>query len=286
MRAASGERDRCGHLTGGISPIDLSQMAPAVESSSLAMPQGISSRPSRAGAGSSPGRRTQLAWPHGSMTCRRSGFTASTARVRRCFPFRTDARIRAISTPCGRQTDCRWSSPPAKRPSTVARRSACPRTIRVRTTGGRTLPHGTLVAYAIADSLVIADADGTELLRISPRAQDGTVGFVDYLDLVWSPSSDQVAFSWYPVDTSGYSVVSAFTLQVLDVSSEDLTTLAAEPGIVPIRFSAEGDQLLVATHDANYAGTGLWSLTVDSSDLQMLVPGTAWGDWQPQPAEE
>lgn len=144
-------------------------------------------------------------------------------------------------------------------------------------------PDGTRVAYSTLDSLVIADAGGSELLRVTPHGSDGAVGFVQHIDFAWSPSSDRVAFTWSPVDSdTGYPVVSAFELNVVDMASGAVTLIAAEPGIVPIGFSADGQEILYATHDDEYHGTGLWSRHVDGSDARLLVSGTDWGDWQPQ----
>ncbi len=149
-----------------------------------------------------------------------------------------------------------------------------------------TLQTATLVAYATGDTLTISEADGTEV-RVVPGTLGETVGFVYPLNLVWSPSGDRVAFTWSPLDADGYVMPSSFELRVVDVSSGDVTPLAAEPGILPIRFSSDGDRILIAAEDADSAESGLWSLkAADGSDLQLLVPGTDWGDWQPQPAEE
>ncbi len=153
---------------------------------------------------------------------------------------------------------------------------------------------GTRVAYttftedrserSMTNSLVIADADGTEL-RVVPypdSLEDGTVDNVFLHNLIWSPSGDRVAFTWTPLDVNGSSVERAAELRVLDVASGIVRTAAAKRSIRPIRFSPDGDRILFAT-DGGVDGTGLWSVDADGSDVQLVVPGAGWGDWQPRP---
>jgi Tol biopolymer transport system component len=152
-------------------------------------------------------------------------------------------------------------------------------------------PDGTLVAYVTGTevgyvrtaSLVIAEADGTELQVLTYqndwRDPTGEVGYFN--DIVWSPLGDRVAFAWRSMDNSA-SVVTSSELRVLDISSGDETTIAAEPGIWgPFEYSPDGDRIL---HSRDVDGEmGLWSITADGSDAQLLVPGPDWGDWQPLP---
>jgi hypothetical protein len=79
---------------------------------------------------------------------------------------------------------------------------------------------------------------------------------------------------------------------VLDISSGDETTIAAEAGIDgPWAFSPEGDRILfsrrVLDQETGLAldgeEMGLWSISADGSDAQLLVPGGFWGDWRPMP---
>jgi Tol biopolymer transport system component len=96
---------------------------------------------------------------------------------------------------------------------------------------------------------------------------------------IWSPTSVAVQAS----DPSS----SIYELQVVDVASGTVTTLARETGAVvlgPVRFSPEGDRILYSTSDTNDAGGALWSVKVDGSNPQLLVTGTTWGDWQVVPA--
>lgn len=152
-------------------------------------------------------------------------------------------------------------------------------------------PDGTRVAYLTSsegayvrtESLVIADASGTELqvLTLQHDWGDRTDELVFFDNIVWSPLGDRVAFAWRFTDNSGSSLV-ASELRVLDISSGDETTIAAEAEIWgPLAYSPEGDRILYATRDANSHPTGLWSINADGSDVQLLVPGAAWGDWQP-----
>jgi Tol biopolymer transport system component len=151
-------------------------------------------------------------------------------------------------------------------------------------------PDGTHVAYLTGsegayirtESLVIADAIGTELqvLTLQHDWGDLTDELVFFDNIVWSPLGDRVAFTWKTTTNDGSPVASE--LRVLDISSGDETTIAAEAGIWgPLAYSPEGDRILYATRDANYHATGLWSINADGSDVQLLVPGSAWGDWQP-----
>ena len=74
---------------------------------------------------------------------------------------------------------------------------------------------------------------------------------------------------------------------MVDVLTGRETSLAAAPGLDSVHviaFSPEGDRILFSRLDANYSATSLWSVRVDGSDVQLLVPGTDWGDWQPLPA--
>jgi Tol biopolymer transport system component len=155
-------------------------------------------------------------------------------------------------------------------------------------------------------SLVIAAADGTEL-RVLAGAENNPVygpgygpiqsltscsggcAWTYYESPVVSPTGDRVAFTWSQGPYSGSldPLPRADELRVVDVASGTVTTLATATGaghLGGIRFSPEGDQILFSRSDANYAGTGLWSVHADGSDPQLLVTGTDWGDWQSLPA--
>ena len=161
-------------------------------------------------------------------------------------------------------------------------------------------PDGTRVAYVTAFegadvqtvSLVIADADGTQLQVLTYQNDwgDPTGELVYVNNLVWSPLGDRVAFSWGTQTVDGSPLASE--LRMLDASSGDETTIATEPGIWgPLAFSPEGDRILfsrrILDEETGVAldgeGMGLWSINTDGSDAQLLVPGGFRGDWQPRP---
>ena len=123
-------------------------------------------------------------------------------------------------------------------------------------------------------SLVIAEADGTVLQVIDDDSW--------YESVVWSPSGDRVLFSWTPLVDIGPE------LRLVDIGTGQVTTLASEPGISPLGFSAEGDRILFSTRGFDEGPDGpivvdgaLWSMNADGSDPQLLVPNTTWGQWQP-----
>ena len=73
---------------------------------------------------------------------------------------------------------------------------------------------------------------------------------------------------------------------MVDIASGVVASLAIpnEPyDFSVIRFSPEGDRILLSGSDPNSGATSLWSMRADGSDLQLLVYGTDWGDWQPVP---
>lgn len=143
-------------------------------------------------------------------------------------------------------------------------------------------PDGTRVAYVTSggdsetfdSSLVIAEASGTVLQVI----HEESAPIPWYHDLVWSPAGDRVLFVRTPVSDAGYPSA-ASELRLVDIGIGQVTTIAAER-IRPIRFSPEGDRILFSTWD-DVGSTGLWSMDADGSHMQLLVPNTDWGDWQP-----
>ena len=153
-------------------------------------------------------------------------------------------------------------------------------------------PDGTHVAYETytenvsvrTASLVIAEANGTELQVLTYQSDwnDPTTEVVYFDKIVWSPMGDRVAFRWSTGATDASPTASE--VRVLDISSGDETTIAAERNVWPLGFSPAGDRILFATRDANWLptdGHGLWAVNADGSDRQLLVPGADWGDWQP-----
>jgi Tol biopolymer transport system component len=154
-----------------------------------------------------------------------------------------------------------------------------------------TLPTVTAGVTAYFYWLVIAQADGTPIRTLvgAPDDSNGTADDARYADPLWSPSGERVAFiaiSGTGHDREGNPAAQTYELRVLDVASQIWTSLASVTGISvslnPIRFSPGGDRILFSKTDANDA-TSLWSVQADGSDLQLLVSGTSWGDWQPLP---
>ena len=153
---------------------------------------------------------------------------------------------------------------------------------------------GARTAFIASDSasLVIAEADGTEL-RVLPGAANGGngpgLGEVNG-DPSVSPTGDRVAFIWSPgrpYPPPSAPLPSADELRVVDVASGAVTTLVSPSGgdsLSVIGFSPEGDRILFSRWDPNGSGTALSSVRVDGSDPQLLVAGTGWGDWQSLPA--
>jgi hypothetical protein len=86
---------------------------------------------------------------------------------------------------------------------------------------------------------------------------------------------------------------------MMELASRNVWELTSAQQIEPLRFSPEGDRILVWMAGRNEAGRNdmsLPSVSVDSSDAQrplsvythhsdarLLVTGTSWGDWQWQP---
>lgn len=147
-------------------------------------------------------------------------------------------------------------------------------------------PDGTRVAYVTStgdgetydSSLVIAEASGAVLQVVHEESAPSPY----YWYLVWSPSGDRVLFTWCSRTADGCAFDADQELRQLDVRSGQATTIAAAPGIRAIRFSPDGDRILFTAFDgSNY--TGLWSMNTDGSDMQLLVPDTGFGDWQPHP---
>jgi Tol biopolymer transport system component len=138
-------------------------------------------------------------------------------------------------------------------------------------------PDGSHVAYNVEtaytltgpeETLNVAAADGSQT-RVLFTGGSGSLS-----DPVWSPTGDRLIFS----GTNSFRVV--------DIASGVVASLAIpnEPyDFSVIRFSPEGDRILLSGSDPNSGATSLWSMRADGSDLQLLVYGTDWGDWQPVP---
>lgn len=149
-------------------------------------------------------------------------------------------------------------------------------------------PDGTRIAYlssggdghTAGQELVIAEANGTVLQVVHEESAPSL-----YLrDLVWSPSGDRLLFSRTPRTEDGDALDAASELRQVDIGSWQVTTIAAEQGIHPIRFSPDGDRILFAISAGSRGYTGLWIMDADGSHIQRLVPNTGFGDWRPSPA--
>lgn len=184
--------------------------------------------------------------------------------------------------------------PPCKLPidgGTPLRTTASENLVRSTTWAASWAPDGTRIAYMSStgadetydSSLVIAEASGTVLQIVDEELIPGPW----YWYLVWSPSGDRVVFSRVPRGADGDSISDAIELRQVDVDSGQVTTLAAfESGIRAIRFSPDGDRILFTTVEESegVSPQRLWSMYADGSDVQLLVPNTGFGDWQPRPS--
>jgi Tol biopolymer transport system component len=143
---------------------------------------------------------------------------------------------------------------------------------------------GARVAFTEDRYLIVTAVDGTQRRFL---AEVGTLhpGW----SIVWSPTDDRVAFTW---SFDG----SLSNLRVMDVSSGNVWELDSAREMWPVRFSPEGDRILVVQTDHNNVSS-LWSVNADVSDSQVpfsqssrsdaqrLVTGADWGDWQWQPTD-
>jgi dipeptidyl aminopeptidase/acylaminoacyl peptidase len=132
---------------------------------------------------------------------------------------------------------------------------------------------GTQVVFGDADgSLSIAAVGGLERRRLLP-------GVAAYSHLIWSPDGDRIAYQ--ASNRPGTPALSR--VLIVDLASGEATVLLeSEPpaSADPIRFSPDGDQVLLSVTGAD-GEDALQSIRTDGSDRHVLVAGTAWGDWQP-----
>ena len=147
-------------------------------------------------------------------------------------------------------------------------------------------PDGSHVAYFVdsghdeagaEETLNVAAADGSQVRVLSSEPVGAILAgsAASLSDPVWSPTGNQIIFSW---------TTDAF--RVVDVASGVAVPLALPSGphdFSVIKFAPEGDRILLSGLDSNSDATSLWSMRADGSDLQLLVSGTDWGDWQPVP---
>ena len=125
-------------------------------------------------------------------------------------------------------------------------------------------PDGTRIAYidyTYHGALEVAAADGS-----SPR-----VLLHGATNPVWSPSGDQIAFE----------LLNSPEIRVVDVATGTVTSLVRKSNPDLIGFSPDGERILFSNTDPAVTKGSLWSVRTDGSDLQLLVKGTYWGEWQP-----
>jgi Tol biopolymer transport system component len=138
-------------------------------------------------------------------------------------------------------------------------------------------PDGSRIAYTARQSLVVAEADGSDPQEV----------FGDFAGLIkWSPTGDRIAFVSFvstPFDSNAQ-------LRVLDVASGTVTLLIETEEsdyLSVIEFSPEGDRILFSRTgedrdtgvEGTLRGSSLWSINPDGSNLRRLVTGTDSGDW-------
>ena len=150
-------------------------------------------------------------------------------------------------------------------------------------------PDGSHVAYnveppshltGLPETLNLAAADGSQT-RVLFTGGAGSLS-----DPVWSPTGDRIIFSGctFLPDTGPICGTNGFLM--VDIATGVVASLALPSGpydFSVIRFAPEGDRILLSGSDPNSGATSLWSMRADGSDLQLLVTGTDWGDWQPVP---
>ncbi len=130
----------------------------------------------------------------------------------------------------------------------------------------RVSPDGTMIADPRGSEIVIAATDGSSQRVLGSLAPSG-IGSVE-----WSATGDRIAFQ---VGDSGAGIV--------DVATGATTILGLPTGkdnVGVLRFSPEGDRILVSAFQAADRGWSLWSVPADGSGARELVGGTLGGDWQ------
>jgi Tol biopolymer transport system component len=127
---------------------------------------------------------------------------------------------------------------------------------------------GTHVVFNDGPFLVVAAADGTQRRLLAERGDS----------VVWSPTGDRIVFTW-SFDSTGLD-----NLRVMDVPSGNARELTSAIQMAPLRFSPEGDRILVWEKDHNDVPS-LWAVNALGSNTQRLVTGSSWGDWQWQPTD-
>ena len=129
----------------------------------------------------------------------------------------------------------------------------------------RVSPDGTMIAVPWADRMIIAATD-----RSAQRVLKSVAPSI-ITQVLWSPTADRIAFQM------------GAGAGILDVATGATTSLGLPSGdgyVDVIRFSPEGDRILLrAFHEAD-GSSSLWSIGADGSGAQKLIGGSHGGDWQ------
>jgi WD40-like Beta Propeller Repeat len=136
-------------------------------------------------------------------------------------------------------------------------------------------PDGSHVAYTVNGSLVVAEADGSDVREVAAHRVRNPV---------WSPTGDRIAFD----SNARHSNRLHHQLLLLDVATGTVTVLVDKGGsewLSVIDFSPEDDRILFSrTEDEGAGVSSLWSINADGSDLRRLVPRINWAGWRPPSA--
>ena len=135
-------------------------------------------------------------------------------------------------------------------------------------------PDGALSAFVDGGALIVTATDSSQARVLLPE------GVSPALQILWSPTSDRIAFEAGPRNSAPDE------LRIVEVASGRVTSLASVRGEGMshlLRWSPDGDRILFWNADAANVNS-LWSIRADGSDAQLLAPGTGWGDWQLLPA--
>ena len=130
----------------------------------------------------------------------------------------------------------------------------------------RVSPDGTMIASGDGESIVVAATDGS-----SRRVLD-SIAPSPIWQVLWSPTGDRIAFQSF--DSSA---------GIADVATGTTISLRLPGGEAPvdvIRFSPEGDRILLRGSEAADGRSSLWSVQANGSGARELVGATDGGDWQ------
>ena len=131
-------------------------------------------------------------------------------------------------------------------------------------------PDGSHVVANDGNSLVVANADGTDLRGVGPAGASRPI---------WSPTGTHVAYL-----RGNDADAQTEDIGVIDIASgADRTVFTGLKinGLGLLGWSPAGDRVLFAGLDQEVSS--LWSVRADGTDRKLLVPGAAGGEWQPQP---